>query len=104
MLDAPPSDDLFALFGGVPINRWFSNPNQELLHVVSKLPPRVVVPEAGLEPATPYGGKILSLVCMPIPPLRHYFDRAHFRRRWLAKKTRLVSHSLGDYNTPFQLG
>ena len=32
------------------------------------------VPEAGLEPARPYGHKILSLACLPIPPLGHYFS------------------------------
>ena len=29
------------------------------------------VPEAGLEPARPDGHKILSLACLPIPPLGH---------------------------------
>ena len=31
------------------------------------------VPEAGLEPARPDGHKILSLACLPIPPLGQYF-------------------------------
>ena len=30
---------------------------------------RPLVPEAGLEPARPDGHKILSLACLPIPPL-----------------------------------
>ena len=29
------------------------------------------VPEAGIEPALPYGKQILSLSCLPIPPLGH---------------------------------
>ena len=31
-----------------------------------------VVLEAGLEPARPKGHKILSLACLPIPPLEHH--------------------------------
>ena len=31
----------------------------------------IYVPEAGLEPARPDGHKILSLACLPIPPLGH---------------------------------
>ena len=30
------------------------------------------VPEAGLEPAPPFGEGILSPSCLPIPPLRHF--------------------------------
>ena len=30
------------------------------------------VPEAGIEPARPYGQQILSLSCLPIPPLGHW--------------------------------
>ena len=30
------------------------------------------VPEAGIEPALPYGKQILSLSCLPIPPLGHW--------------------------------
>ncbi len=30
-----------------------------------------MVPKAGVEPASPYEDKILSLACMPIPPLGH---------------------------------
>ena len=30
-----------------------------------------MVPGAGLEPARPEGPKILSLVCLPIPPYPH---------------------------------
>ena len=33
-----------------------------------------MVPEAGLEPAQPYGQQILSLSCLPIPPLGLIFD------------------------------
>ena len=33
------------------------------------------VPEAGIEPALPYGKQILSLSCLPIPPL----DRNYLR-------------------------
>ncbi len=32
---------------------------------------RKSVPEAGIEPALPYGKQILSLSCLPIPPLGH---------------------------------
>ena len=32
---------------------------------------RLLVLEAGLEPARPKGHKILSLACLPIPPLEH---------------------------------
>ena len=31
---------------------------------------KIMVPEAGLEPACPVGREILSLLCLPIPPFR----------------------------------
>ena len=33
---------------------------------------KALVLEAGLEPARPKGHKILSLACLPIPPLEHH--------------------------------
>ena len=35
----------------------------------------LMVPEAGLEPARPDGHKILSLACLPIPPLGHLLKK-----------------------------
>ena len=39
------------------------------------------VPEAGLEPARPDGHKILSLACLPIPPLGHLLKKVKWSER-----------------------
>ncbi len=33
-----------------------------------------MVADAGLEPASPNGREILSLVCIPIPPISHVYN------------------------------
>ena len=38
----------------------------------------VSVPGAGIEPARPYGHKILSLACLPIPPSRLLYFAIEF--------------------------
>ncbi len=33
-----------------------------------------MVADAGLEPASPNGREILSLVCIPVPPISHVYN------------------------------
>ena len=62
-------DPDFLIFSAEKISKNLSTPARKPSSWLAPLQKRFAyLPGAGVEPARPYGHKILSLACLPIPP------------------------------------